>query len=586
MSRKKIIIISIASVLVLLLLGLGAFFVIENSIEKEKVVDLDSIYISDENNTPQLESDQQEVLDIDEDINVDKVGKIDTDENRKIVSFDNELSDEEKNSLEEEYNITFTDDEPVNGTYTIITDESSKVEELEEDNSVNSVETDVPVKMFADTVDWGILRIGASNVWESGTGSGVKVAVIDTGIQLNHPDLSGNILTGYDFVNNDSSANDDNGHGTHVAGIVASTMNGSGNVGASYSAKLIPIKVLNESGYGYLSDVAKGIYYATDNGARVINLSLGTPYDSDVMRRAVAYASNKGVLIVAAAGNESGAPCSYPAAYSSVVCVVATTQDNKLASFSNIGGELAAPGVSNYSTYINSSYAKLSGTSMASPHVAGSAALLMSVCTDCTTSQIRDILRSTAIDLGAEGKDIIFGYGLVNLVDAINEITGEEGEIPNDEETPTPISENISDYQEANQGTEDQIQNEHKTEETRLQISIVSPIKNSGNRYVAKTNDDVILKFEVTPTDDNVKEYKIYINNEEIVDYDGMSTTYNIDIETLKNNQYSVMVEAILDNDQRINDTLVIDLTRIHKIGGSVKGISDVRYWFLDLFFN
>ena len=522
----------------------------------------------------------------DEDINVDKVGKIDTDENRKIVSFDNELSDEEKNSLEEEYNITFTDDEPVNGTYTIITDESSKVEELEEDNSVNSVETDVPVKMFADTVDWGILRIGASNVWESGTGSGVKVAVIDTGIQLNHPDLSGNILTGYDFVNNDSSANDDNGHGTHVAGIVASTMNGSGNVGASYSAKLIPIKVLNESGYGYLSDVAKGIYYATDNGARVINLSLGTPYDSDVMRRAVTYASNKGVLIVAAAGNESGAPCSYPAAYSSVVCVVATTQDNKLASFSNIGGELAAPGVSNYSTYINSSYAKLSGTSMASPHVAGSAALLMSVCTDCTTSQIRDILRSTAIDLGAEGKDIIFGYGLVNLVDAINEITGEEGEIPNDEETPTPISENISDYQEANQGTEDQIQNEHKTEETRLQISIVSPIKNSGNRYVAKTNDDVILKFEVTPTDDTVKEYKIYINNEEIVDYDGMSTTYNIDIETLKNNQYSVMVEAILDNDQRINDTLVIDLTRIHKIGGSVKGISDVRYWFLDLFFN
>ena len=586
MSRKKIIIISIASVLVLLLLGLGAFFVIENSIEKEKVVDLDSIYISDENNTPQLESDQQEVLDIDEDINVDKVGEIDTDENRKIVSFDNELSDEEKNSLEEEYNITFTDDEPVNGTYTIITDESSKVEELEEDNSVNSVETDVPVKMFADTVDWGILRIGASNVWESGTGSGVKVAVIDTGIQLNHPDLSGNILTGYDFVNNDSSANDDNGHGTHVAGIVASTMNGSGNVGASYSAKLIPIKVLNESGYGYLSDVAKGIYYATDNGARVINLSLGTPYDSDVMRRAVTYASNKGVLIVAAAGNESGAPCSYPAAYSSVVCVVATTQDNKLASFSNIGGELAAPGVSNYSTYINSSYAKLSGTSMASPHVAGSAALLMSVCTDCTTSQIRDILRSTAIDLGAEGKDIIFGYGLVNLVDAINEITGEEGEIPNDEETPTPISENISDYQEANQGTEDQIQNEHKTEETRLQISIVSPIKNSGNRYVAKTNDDVILKFEVTPTDDTVKEYKIYINNEEIVDYDGMSTTYNIDIETLKNNQYSVMVEAILDNDQRINDTLVIDLTRIHKIGGSVKGISDVRYWFLDLFFN
>ena len=583
MKRKNVIIISTASVILLILIGIAINSFIKNK-EQEDVADLDSIYISDENNLPQLESDQDEVLNIEEEINTDKVGEIDTDESRKVVIFEKDLSDEEKTQIEEEYGVKFTDDEPINGTYTVITDEQSNVDELEEDTLVDSVETDIPVQMFADTVDWGILRIGAENTWVAGTGTGIKVAVIDTGIQLNHPDLSSNILTGYDFVNNDSSANDDNGHGTHVAGIVASTMNGSGNVGASYTAKLIPIKALNESGYGYLSDVAKGIYYATDNGARVINLSLGTPYDSDVMRRAVTYATNRGVLIVSAAGNEYGAPCSYPAAYSSVVCVVATTQDNKLASFSNIGGELAAPGVSNYSTYINSSYAKLSGTSMASPHVAGSAALLMSICTECKTSEIRELLRSTAIDLGAEGNDIIFGYGLVNLVDAVNEITGEEVRVTEPEND--QVSENISDYQEANQGEEDEIQNQHKTETSRLELNITSPTMNSGNRYVVKTNEDITISFEVTPTSDTVKEYNMYMNNEKIEDYNGSDTSYIVNLDNLQNNQYLVMVEAILDSDSKLNDTVLLDLTRLHRIGGSVKGVSDFRSWITDLFFN
>jgi len=173
MKRKKIIIISIVSVILLIVLGLVSFFVIKNLLTQKDIVDLDSIYISDDNNTPHLESDSDEVLNVQEDVNVDKVGEILTDENRKVVTFEKDLSEEEKTQIEEEYNLTFTDDQPVNGTYTVITSEDSNLENLEEDTLVDSVETDIPVKMFADTVDWGVLRVGASKVWDNGTGSGI-----------------------------------------------------------------------------------------------------------------------------------------------------------------------------------------------------------------------------------------------------------------------------------------------------------------------------------------------------------------------------------------------------------------------------
>jgi subtilisin family serine protease len=588
MKKKTVLTILISLAVLLIIAVTGYVFLIspEPKTTDEEITELGSVYISENADSPQLQVETESETETEETINPEKKGELTVNENRKVVNFDTELTDEEKLQIEEDYDIQFTTDQSIKGTYSVITNDESKIELLEKDEKVASVETDVPVRMFADTQDWGIVRIGASKVWDEGSGSGVTVAVIDTGIQLTHPDLSTNIVSGYDFVNNDSSATDDNGHGTHVAGIVASTMNGAGNVGASYSAKLMPVKVLNESGYGYLSDVAKGIYYAADNGARVINMSLGAAYDSDTLRRAVQYAANKGVLLVGAAGNESSSPCLYPAAYSSVICVVATDQYNKLASFSNLGGELAAPGVSNYSTYINSSYAKLSGTSMASPHVAGSAALVMSVCTECSTSEVRDLLRSTATDLGSEGYDIIFGHGLVNLVDAIENLVPEEEEpIDDNEETPeeeTPTEEPPTSPGQGNLDIDRGKPNE-PTEE--IDLDIVTPITNPSRRYIVRSRADIDLEFKISPTDQTVSAYKIYLNNEEVEDYDGDSTKYTFDIEEMEYTQYQLRVEALLEDSSTVSDSILLDLTHLSR-GRSVKGISTFSNWIMRLFFN
>jgi hypothetical protein len=590
MKEKKLLIILLSVILfTVLLFTVFIFWKYSESIDENgEIVELDSVYISENSKIAQLESPIENEVPTEEKINPSKTGELSVNESRKIVNFNDTLSEEEITQYEEEYDVEFTDDTSIKGTYTVIIDEDSDFQSLTNDDKISTVETDYPVKMFADTIDWGITRIGANKVWENGTGSGVKVAIIDTGIQTDHSDLSSNITTGYDFVNNDSSAMDDNGHGTHVAGIVASTMNSVGNVGASYSAQLMPIKVLNESGYGYLSDIAKGIYYAADNGARIMNLSLGTEYDSDTLRRAIQYAANKGVLIVAAAGNNYGAPCAYPAAYSSVICVVATDQYNKLAGFSNIGGELAAPGVSNYSTYINNSYAKLSGTSMASPHIAGSAALIMSACADCTTAEVRTVLRETATDLGTVDYDIIFGYGLVNLVDAIEELFPEEEETPiEEEETPEePVTEEPVEEEEETQEQREQgdtIQDKRPVQQdTYLQIT--SPVTNASERYSVRTREDIILEFRVLPEGTTVTEYRIYLNNEEVEEYNGSTMTYTFDIGDMDSIQYPVRVEATLSDGSVLSDNILLDLTRLSR-GRSVKGISDFRSWFVRLFF-
>jgi hypothetical protein len=591
--KEKKILIALLTVIAFAVTFFTAFAVLKynESIDEEiEVAELDSVYISQDSTVAQLETPLAEEIEIEEKTNPTKTGELAINESRKILNFEDELSEEEISQLEDEYDVEFTDDTSVKGTYSVVVKETSDLDALSKDEKVSGIETDVPVKMFVDTVDWGIVRIGADKVWESGTGTGVKVAIIDTGIQTTHPDLSANITGGYDFVNNDTSAMDDNGHGTHVAGIVASTMNGTGNVGASYSAQLMPIKVLNESGYGYLSDVAKGVYYAADNGAKVINLSLGTEYDSDTLRNAIQYAASKGVIITAAAGNNYGAPCAYPAAYSSVICVVATDQYNKLASFSNVGGELAAPGVLNYSTYINNGYAKLSGTSMASPHIAGSAAVVMSACTDCSTSDVRQLLRNTAIDLGTTDYDIIFGYGLVNLVDAINQISPveEEPEENIDEEQPLEDGgdeEKLQEEENVNKPDVEEKQEPDKPVQEEVYLDITSPITNASNRYFVRTAEDILLEFRVTPSTTAVSSYKIFLNNEEVEDYDGNSTSYTFDIEEMESIQYPLRVEANLDDGTKLTDSILMDLTKLSK-GKSVRGISDFRNWFVRLFFN
>ncbi len=232
-----------------------------------------------------------------------------------------------------------------------------------------------------EDLPWGIDRIDA----EKNTGpkgSGVAVAIFDTGVDTDHPELSANYKGGYDFVNNDSSPEDDNGHGTHVAGIIAADNNGSGIIGVAPDAGIVAIKVLNASGSGSLSGIIAGIDWAIANkdafGIKVANFSLGTYGTSDAFHTAIANLYNAGVTISAAAGNDKWWADSFiPASYPEVLCVSALASGDKFASFSNYGYvvDLIAPGDSIKSTWLGGGFATLSGTSMAAPHVAGAAAL-------------------------------------------------------------------------------------------------------------------------------------------------------------------------------------------------------------------
>lgn len=508
-----------------------------------------------------------------DDVNESKQGILEVQESRKVVKVETPLSQTEIDALEEKYDVTFSEDEQSNGIYVVSISPESDLPSLQNDLDAR-VETDIPIKMFADTIDWGISRIGADKVWSSGSGSGIKVAVVDTGVQKDHPDLVSNLLVGYDFVNGDSDANDDNGHGTHVAGITSSSFNQAGVVGVGHSAKILPVKVLNAQGYGYLSDVAKGIYYAADNGARVINLSLGSPTDSLILKDAVNYAANKGVLVVAAAGNDGGAPCSYPGAYTNAVCVVATDKNNLLASFSNIGGELAAPGVYNYSTYIGSTYKYLSGTSMATPHVSGAAALLMSICTTCSTSEIRTLLRESAIDLGEVGKDILFGYGLIDLTTAVAQLEPEPVE-----ETPqeTPVIE------EPEEETPQVVPVPKKTKTVTPQvISITQPLLSKGNKYIPTEVGDIEVKYTLTPIteENNVSKITVYVDNKEIESSTQQSGSFILSQELFNHSQHWIKVEAVFNNGTKSTAQIVVDMTylkslsRSNNSGKSVLGIS------------
>lgn len=269
---------------------------------------------------------------------------------------------------------------------------------------------------------YGLINIRAPQGWDYSTGSNaVTIAIIDSGVDLGHADLAAKIVPGYDFVNGDSIAQDDNGHGTHVAGIAAASgNNGIGIAGVSWGARIMPIKVLNAAGGGSFADVAAGIIWATDNGAQVINLSLGGASSSVVLQDAVNYAYGKGVVLVAAAGNTGTGMILYPARYANVIAVGAVDITNSHAGFSNFGPELdiVAPGASIYSTVIGG-YDYKSGTSMAAPYVSGVAAILRGYPAGYSPSAIALEIESSALDLGAPGLDSFYGYGLIQMDRAI-----------------------------------------------------------------------------------------------------------------------------------------------------------------------
>jgi len=306
-------------------------------------------------------------------------------------------------------------------------DDDVIVEVFSKESSVNGRGT---VSQPSEVLPWGVDRIDAEKVWPLGnTANPIKIGVIDTGISNKHPDLLSNVKGGVNTINFKKSWNDDNGHGSHVAGIIAALDNDIGVIGVGPQIDLYAIKALGVSGSGYLSDVIEGIEWAITNGMQVINMSLGTNSDIQSFHDAIISAKNAGIVIVAAAGNSGGA-VSFPAAYPEVIAVSATDENNIIASWSNRGPEidLAAPGVNIYSTYKGTSYATLSGTSMAAPHVAGAAALVLNTPVGTydvngnnrwDPDEVQKKLQDTATDLGDSGFDNLYGWGLVNAFSAV-----------------------------------------------------------------------------------------------------------------------------------------------------------------------
>ena len=272
---------------------------------------------------------------------------------------------------------------------------------------------------------WGNTRIrsdAARAEVSAGSLGGVVVAVLDTGVAP-HDELDGALLPGRNFTTSPGGATDTtdrHGHGTHVAGTVAADA-GSGVEGVAVGAKVLPVKVLGDTGYGSSTWISGGIVWAADQGADVINMSLGGRHSSTVYDAAVAYARSKGASVVAAAGNDNTSATFMPAAAPGVIGVSATDQNGAKASFSNYGSyiDVAAPGVGIVSTYPGDDFAGMSGTSMASPHVAGVVALMEAAAPAITPDQVQQALTASATDLGVTGRDDVYGYGQVDAVRAV-----------------------------------------------------------------------------------------------------------------------------------------------------------------------
>ncbi|WP_101296720.1 S8 family peptidase [Halegenticoccus soli] len=295
---------------------------------------------------------------------------------------------------------------------------------LRKRNDVRYAEENGRMHAIAQTLPWGVDRVDGDVAEAYGyTGSGADVAIIDTGIDSDHPDLVDNLGSGaYAVACSGSGCNygwdDDNGHGTHCAGIAAAVDNSRGVVGVATNPTLHAVKVLDSRGGGSYSDIAAGIEYVADQGWDVASLSLGGG-KSYTVEDAVEYAYSRGVLLVAAAGNSG--PCSdcvgYPAAEPECIAVSATTSSDSLASFSSTGPEveLAAPGQDIYSTYVGGGYTSLDGTSMACPHVSGVGGLLMAE--GYANTEARQRMRDTAEDVGLSSNEQ--GYGLVDAAAAL-----------------------------------------------------------------------------------------------------------------------------------------------------------------------
>lgn len=314
----------------------------------------------------------------------------------------------------------------------VVETELRNVKALLEDPRVASVEVDPKRYLFdlqiaAQSTPYGITMVQANQVSDA-YATNMKVCVIDTGYRLGHVDLPNSGVTGFAFSGHGSWSTDGNGHGTHVAGTMVALNNAQGVVGVlpSGRAGVHIVKIFNDSGnWTNASNLIQGIERCRTAGAKVVNMSLGGSSSSSAESTAMTNFYNGGMLLVAAAGNAGNTSFSYPASYNAVVSVAAVDSSRNLASFSqrNSQVELAGPGVGVNSTWNNGAYNSISGTSMASPHVAGVAALVWSNHPTCTAAQIRAALTATAQDRGAVGRDTSFGFGIVQAKAAHDRLT-------------------------------------------------------------------------------------------------------------------------------------------------------------------
>lgn len=322
----------------------------------------------------------------------------------------------------------------------------NKIGEIRKDPDIEYIEMDQEahvlgfpseeiVRPFAEqSIPWGISKIRATEVWPAygDKGTGIKVCVIDTGIDYNHPDLKDNYKGGYNFLNNTTNPMDDHGHGTHVSGTIAALDNDIGVIGVAPEAYIYSCKVLNSQGSGSYSNIIAAIEWAMNNNMQIISMSLGGSGFSQTLKDACDTAYNSGILVVASAGNSgcSGDTVGYPAKFDSVMAIAATDINDNRASFSSCGPavEVSAPGVGVISTVPSgtcslcdpSGYKSLNGTSMACPHVSGTAALVMKAHPELKNVDVRRIIGETAVHLGDPGRNIQYGFGRIDAKAAVD----------------------------------------------------------------------------------------------------------------------------------------------------------------------
>lgn len=358
---------------------------------------------------------------------------------RKIVLFKPDVDPDRVRSIVEECGGKLKKQLPiVNGAACVFPEEATAMGLLSRAGEVAWVEDDLVISINSacffvprprprprqQIVPWGIAKVRAPEAWAHASGRGVRVAVLDTGIDMNHPDLKANIDGGFDCINETTNVIDDNGHGTHVAGIIAACNNDLGVVGVAPEARLYAVKAFDSKGQGQVSDIVQGVEWCIANRVHIINMSFGTIDSSKALAMAIQKAAQTGIIMVAAAGNDGRRDnVLYPARDPNVIAVAASTRGDRIAAFSNSGEQvaMAAPGEDIYSTYREGGYKSLTGTSMACPHVTGAAALLLSISPGLARDGVREVLCRTATKLPGFSPDQQ-GSGVVNAGAAVTRV--------------------------------------------------------------------------------------------------------------------------------------------------------------------